>query len=206
MSGGEPLFETFASRIRKLDTTRRRVDELVSSHHLSRQVAEQVYESLFLSCFTSFEVFLETVFLNLLVRRSQHSTNLTVVPRLTVKSFAVARELVIGPGRKYVDWLPWDKTVERANLFFRSGRPFTTVPAARFELVNKAHTIRNAIAHRSRHSQDKFERHVIAATNLAPRERRPASHLRGLMVAGPPPITRYESYATEIVGVAKLQV
>ena len=52
----EKLFAAFLSRIRRLDSTRRRVDALAQANRLSSRAAEQVYESLFLSAFTAFEV------------------------------------------------------------------------------------------------------------------------------------------------------
>jgi len=192
------LFAAFDRRVRGLDATRRRIDALATDGELSRRAAEQVYESLFLSCFTSFEVFLEDVFLALLLTGG----GTKAIPRLDVNSLTVARELVVGPGpKKYVDWFPYERTIERADIFFRGGRPFTNVQAPQRDILNKAQTIRNAIAHRSRHSQRRFEAHVIGNTNLAPREYRPAAYLRGVATAAPPQ-TRYEMYATQLLAVA----
>lgn len=182
--------------MRALDVTRRQIDALVASGSLPRKAEEQVYESLFLSCFTSLEIFVEDVFLALLLGQG----NSKVKPRLAVGSMRVARELVIGPGKKYVDWFPYERTTERAEIFFRGGRPFTDVLPPQKEILNKAQAIRNAIAHRSRHSQKAFEKIVIGKTNLAPRERRPAGYLRGTAA---PPQTRYELYATQLLAVAK---
>jgi hypothetical protein len=199
----EKLFVSLVARVRSVDATRRRVDSLMRSGRLSNRAVEQVYESLFLSAFTAFEVYIEEIFLLLLVSPPVRARAISgAVPRVAVKSFAVARDLVIGPGRKYVDWLPYERTIERAELFFRGGRPFTEVPLAEREFVNRAQVIRNAIAHRSRYSEEKFERQVIAGTALAPRERRPAGYLRGLLSATPA-VTRYESYANGLLGLAK---
>jgi hypothetical protein len=199
----DKLFASFVARDRRLDGTRRRVDQLVQTGRLSTRAAEQVYESLFLSAFTSFEVFVEDLFLLLLVGASKRNPAISsAVPRIAVKSFSVARDLVVGPGRKYVDWLPYERTMERAKLFFRGGRPFTEVPVGERELVNRAQVIRNAIAHRSRYSEERFETQVIAGTALAPRERKPAGYLRGLLSAYPS-VCRYENYATGLLGLAK---
>lgn len=199
----EKLFSSFVARIRRLDGTRRRVDALAQAERLPRRTAEQVYESLFLSAFTAFEVFVEELFLVLLVSPPIGvRANSSAVPRIAIRSFSVARDLVVGPGRKYVDWLPYERTIERAEVFFRGGRPFTEVPAAERELINRAHVLRNVIAHHSRYSEEKFEKHVIAGTALAPRERRPAGYLRGLHSSSPA-VCRYESYATGLLGLAK---
>ncbi len=184
-SNTKSLLASFTSRIRTLNSTRQKVDSLAKAGQLSRRAAEQMYESLFLNCFTAFEVLIEDVFLAHLVSRTASKA----VPRLTIKSLPIARELVVGPGKKYADWLPFDRTIERANLFFRGGRPFADAPEAHRALVDKAQFIRNLIAHRSRHSQEQFETKVIAGAPLPPREKAPAAYLRGL-TSGTPPLTR----------------
>lgn len=195
------LFASLLTQFGSLDSTRRRVDGLVVSGNLSRRAAEQVYESLFLSSFTAFEVFIDELFLTLLVKQKDASRT-GAIPRVTVRSFAVGRELIMGAGRNYVDWLPYDRTVERANLFFRGGRPFTNVSAGDRELVNKAQIIRNAIAHRSRYSEKRFERDIIGTTAVPLREYKPAAYLRGL-VSGAPPLTRYENFSAGLLSVGK---
>lgn len=197
-ASGRSLLASFASRVRALDTTRQRVDNLVTAGHLSKKAAEQMYESLFLSCFTAFEVLIEDVFLSHLVS----PRGAKAIPRVHIRSLPVARELVIGPGKKYVDWLPFEKTIERAELFFRGGRPFSDAPASHRALVDKAQLIRNLIAHRSRHSQQQFERQVVAGAPLLTREKLPAAYLRGL-ASGSPPLSRYENYVTSLLVIAK---
>lgn len=196
------LWLSLSSRVRHLDRTRRRVDSLVLSGHMSRPAAEQMYESLFLGGFTAFEVFLEEVFLALLIAPTRGSRRNRAVPRLTIRSIPVARELVFGPGRKYVDWLPFERTAERARVFFRGGRPFVSIVQPQIDLINKAQLIRNAIAHHSRHSIDQFERRVIAGAPVPPRERKPGGYLRGLLSASPP-LTRYENLVTGLLSVAR---
>jgi hypothetical protein len=198
----DKLFATLNGQIRSFDATRRRVDGLVPPGHLSRRNAEQVYESLFLSSFTAFELFIDELFVTLLVTSTGPSTGIFAVPRITVRSIAIGRELIMGPGRKYVDWLPYERTLERANLFFRGGRPFTNLSSADQSLVNKAQIIRNAIAHRSHYSETRFQREVVGTTAIPQRERRPSAYLRGL-VAGTPPLTRYENFMAGLLSVAK---
>lgn len=191
------LVEQLERRVRSLNTTRARVDDLVGQRVLAHRAADQMYESLFLNTFTSFEVFVEELFLSYLVSRRTRKA----IPRVTIRSAAVARELVIGPGRKYVDWFPFERTVERAHLFFRGGRPFADIAPADRDLLNKAQLIRHVIAHRSRHSESMFEKHVIGSLPLSPRERTPAGYLRGLLTATPA-VTRFENYSAGVLLVA----
>ena len=89
----EELLAALSARIGGLDTTRRRVDHLVHIGHLPRRAGEQVYESLFLSCFTAFEVFIEELFLVLLVKPARAgSRGACAMPRVTVRSPGIARE------------------------------------------------------------------------------------------------------------------
>jgi hypothetical protein len=165
---------------------------------LADRVAEQLYESLFLNAVTSFETFVEELFLALLLlgRRSGPA-----VPRISVQSYKVARQLVIGPGRKYADWLPYDETIKRANVFFRGGRPFAGVAKADRDLLGNAYLIRNVIAHRSRHSELKFRLNVLGTAPLPARERSPAGFLRGQLSAAPP-VTRFENYVANMLRIS----
>lgn len=198
----DQLFQAFSARVRRLEATRRRVDSLLVAGRVSRQAADQIYESIFLSAFTAFEGFLEDVFLALLVAPHRGRSHARATPRVTVRSLPVARQLVIGAGRKYADWLPFDRTTERANLFFRGGRPFADVPAAERDVIKRAQLVRHLIAHRSRHSEERFLKEVIAGVPLPPRERRPGGYLRGLVTAVPA-VTRHENYVATLSAVAK---
>jgi len=197
-----PHWDSLSSRFTRLHGTRRRVDALVLSGQMSRLAADQMYEALFLSGFTAFEVFLEEVFLYLLVAPHRGHARADAIPRLVIRSLMVAREVVIGPGRKYADWLPFERTLGRAELFFRGGRPFSDVPKAQRDVVDSAQLIRHAIAHHSRHSEAQFLSKVVAGIPLPPREQRPGGFLRG--VTGTPPATRFETYAATLQAVAKI--
>jgi hypothetical protein len=169
-----------------------------------------MYEGLFVSVFTAFESFVEELFVGLLVAGGRKETGV-VVPRVTVRSYSVARQLVFGLGRRYADWLPYDQTEQRAVLFFRGGRPFAnlrkdaadpSVGSVR-DVLDRGVVIRNAIAHKSEHSLARFERDVLRGTPLGPRERTAAGFLRGVLAATPPE-TRFQSYASAVLRAAQL--
>jgi len=115
-----------------------------------------------------------------------------------LKDFDEARD----SGRPYADWLPFDRTEKRAEMFFRAGRPFTNLDIPKKDTLRKAHLIRNAIAHANRSSIQRFEEDVIGVTPVPPRERYPAGFLRGLLIAAPPQ-TRYEDYVAPLVNIAR---
>src|SRR5688572_23539241 len=96
------LGRTFQS----LNRTRLRLEQLSSKGLLTRRDCAKIYEALFINAHTALETFLEDAFLLFLVGPARSR----VVPRVRMVSHAVARELVMGPGRSYADWIPYDKT------------------------------------------------------------------------------------------------
>ena len=170
---------------------------------MSQRDVEQVYRALFISTVTAFETFLEDLFLGLLVDgRGLTSERSTFSKRVIIRSPRVAREIVIGPNQKYVDWLPYDLTEKRARLFFGGGRPFTAVSAPERRLLKRCSAIRNRIAHNSRHSNERFQKVVIGTLAILPRNRTPARYLRSLFRLNPTQ-TRYENLAAEILRLAR---
>jgi hypothetical protein len=194
--------QALARRYRSLNASRCRVDSLLSKQLISQRAAEQMYEGLFISAFTAMEGLVEEVFIGLLTPSLVYSHG-SAKTRVSVKSPKVAREIVVGTGRRYVDWLPYERTEERAHLFFRGGRPFTNLGAADKQALLKCQVIRNAIAHRSRHSMRQFEHIVLAPIALPPRQRKPGSFLHAQFSAAP--VQRwYEVLVAQMLHCARL--
>ena len=194
---GYPLksrVEEFLRVIRQSDVTRRRVESEFRKGTLVRRDVEIVYEGLFLRAVVAFEDFLESVFFLTLTGKSS---------RLAWRSILGGRATdlcacVMGD-KKYLDWLPYDRTLSRANLYLRSGRPFTLLKDDDKGKLTQIVTIRHAIAHSSDSAYAKFKKDVIGSTHLPPDERRPAGYLRGFASLG---TTRYQLYAQSLGGMA----
>jgi hypothetical protein len=114
----------------------------------------------------------------------------------------VAREVIIGPNRSYVDWVPYRRTVELATVFFKGGRPFSDLAQPHKDVLHKSHIIRNAIAHKSKHSLKEFERHIIGSSTLPPSECSPAGYLRGLLRISPSQ-TRFSNLLAQMLLCAR---
>lgn len=195
------LAEEFRARLNSLDSTRGRVEDLLVGGHISSEDVSGIYEGLFLRATASFEAFLEDLFVGLLVgSRGLVSARPRVHPRVTVGTHTVARDLITGD-RRFVSWLPYDLTKKRAEAFFTGGRPFTLLPGALEDDIQKCLWIRNAIAHRSWYARHVFERNVIGTLPLSPRERIPAGYLRSVLTAAPRQL-RYEYLAARMLGAA----
>ena len=164
---------------------------LVTRALVSQRDVELFYEGLLLKTVTSFEALLEELFLSLLTGSVEPVKR--VHPRVTFRSAAVARSVVLG-GRAYVNWLPYYFTENRAKAFFRGGQPFTSLDKADKRSLEDLQTIRNAVAHQSLAAKDKFKREILAAVPLLPRERSPSGFLRSVFRTNPPQ-TRYEEIA-----------
>ena len=194
------LANELVSHLNGLDQTRRKVESLFGTGALVRRDIQQVYAGLYLDAVTSFEDLIEKLFIGLLVGNVT-SSHAGVVPRVTFKSPIIAREIVFG-GRNYVDWLPFDQTEKRAKAFFRNGMPFTSLVKQDRGQIDKLIAVRNAIAHRSAHSQRQFEQRAIGSTPVTPKERIPAGYLRSRFRVSPDQ-TQYESLVGDMATVAQ---
>ncbi|HET8891285.1 MAG TPA: hypothetical protein VFQ41_20445 [Candidatus Angelobacter sp.] len=174
------------------------MEKLLADDRLARRDLERVYEGLFLSAFTRFEVLLEDLFFGLLVGRvSCYSCD--SYPRVNFQSEKVARQVILRE-RRYLDWLPYGKTEELAKSFFRGGRPFTRLDDGEKSKLQTSLFIRNAIAHKSTYSSKIFTEKVLGSTPLAPRERTPAGFLRSQYRINQ---TRFQLYMNDVLAVSK---
>lgn len=101
----------------------------------------------------------------------------SVRPLVSFRSSAVLHEHLKEGQRPYADWLPYNRTVKRAERYFSGGKPFTNMKSRRF--LNELQTIRNALVHNSRHSMKRFE-DMLANRSVPRYERTPIRYLRGL--------------------------
>lgn len=201
MRASSELSVEFRRRVRSLDFTRARVEALYASGAIQGPDLARVYEALFLNAVTFFEAFLEELFLGLLVdSKGVQSGRGSVRALSVVRSHQVARAMILS-GRNYVDWLPYDLTKTRAQLFFSGGRPFTLLDPSMEQDLQRAIWIRNAIAHRSKHARKVFLSKVVGSLVLAPRERSPAGYLRSILAA---PQTRYGYLTARLAITAQL--
>lgn len=163
-----------------------------------------MYEGLFLNAYAAFEGFLEDLFIGLLIEgRGIQSSRSDIKPRISIRSHLVAREVLIGLGpRKYIDWLPIERTLDMAKIYFRGGRPFSDLSIIPKSNLLKCAVIRNAIAHKSQYSMNRFEEIVIGNNPVLPQEKKPAGYLQSLFRTSPPQ-TRYEDLVANLLIIAR---
>jgi hypothetical protein len=172
------LHEKLKRQYIALEKTRAEIDVLFDHGYLKQRAKDRMYEALFLNSHVLFESFLEELFFGLLLENKLTSSQKDVVPKIKFRSYQIAKD-VIGSGKIYLDWMPYNKTAERAEIFFRRGRPFTNLTDNEKETIAKCYALRNVIAHKSDHSKEKFKKNVINKTaSLLPREKTPTGFLQ----------------------------
>ena len=142
---------------------------------------------------TSYEAFLEELFMAILERRVRYSGG-RVELRMTTKSRDALIKILL-QGDKYMNWLPYKNTEDRARIYLTDGRPFSDINNGDRSIIKTITTIRNAIAHKSPHALGEFHRTITDSLSLLPGERQPASFLRSNIS---PAKNRFEVYIGEL--------
>ncbi len=89
-------------------------------------------------------------------------------------------------GSSYADYLPYDRTEKRADALFARGRPFSLLEPKHKEVIKRAFTTRNLIAHESDHSLKAFKKVVCSRYPLTPDRRNAAGYLLHEAIKGLP--------------------
>ena len=192
------LASEFIQDIGTLEVTRHKMESLLSNGHINETDIVQFYNGLYLNLFGEFERLLDELFFGLL--SSDISTSLPVVRIVPPISSDLARNILL-IGKNYLDWLPYENTLERAKVFSRDGMPFTLLNDQNRSNLSRYVYIRNAIAHRSEYAVSKFIKHIIGDSKLPPRERTPVGFLRGNFRSAPSQ-TRYELVVQELKSIS----
>lgn len=192
-----PALDKLVLRLQGIERTRKRVESLLAANHIGIRDMDAIYAGLFTNAITGFEAFIEELFINLLVGNSRYSNS---TPRAAFKAHEVARDVILGRDQ-YVEWLPYERTKDRAVIFFRGGRPFSMLPTLLEEKIRHSSIIRNALVHSSRHAKAKFEQKVISSISLAPKEQTPIGFLRSQFRISPVQ-RRFEVYTQAFIDSA----
>jgi hypothetical protein len=157
-------------------------------------------EIAFLKSYIAWELFLEESFVLYLMGKTAPRGGRpyrTIVP----STRKVAEKLFIPEKKKFADWTVTDFIVERALKSFRRGTDPYSAPLARYNnMLNEIRSIRNAIAHSSLASQERFKQ--IARDRLALGIYPPGLTVGGFLSttvpASHPPESFFENYLSTI--------
>ncbi len=191
----------------RIDRARRRAERVWAKEGQTREARrdlERIYGGLFIGGVVAFERFLEELFVGLLVDRKDIglvSSRREVDPYVQLRSHDGVRRILFDGPKGYVEWLPFDRTEERAKRYFREGAPFTkSLESGEKAQLRRVLALRNALAHQSRKSLSGFERVTLANVMLAPRDREPNRYLRSQLAVNPAR-TRFEGHFAELSGM-----
>lgn len=191
------LANNFATHISSLESTRQKMEGLLVSNQIGLDDIEKVYAGLYLSVFTEFEGLIEELFLGLLAASITSSKS---KPTVHSSNSTIVREVMM-IGKNYLDWLPYDRTLERAKVLFQNGEPFSLLQANQSQSLTRFLRIRNVIAHKSDYALQQFQKEVIGNKPLLPQERTPTGFLRSQYRAWPSQ-SQYENIIQELQGMA----
>ena len=192
--------DRFIGHLRYVRFTQTKTDRLLSRSILVRRDADFIYSGLYLESVCPFERFIEVLFTGLLVRRLSHRSPAVSCTTPTMSLYR-ARTVLRG-GKKYIDWLPFDRTESLAEIYFRDGLPFKSLLPNEKRLLKSIHLTRNAIAHKSSHAISLFEREVIGTIPITSAERTPAGFLRSQFRKAPQQ-NRFENFVYELASIAR---
>jgi hypothetical protein len=174
------LHKKFLEKLKALDDTRIKFETAFSSSLIHDEDIRQAYAGLYLDLFTEFENLLEELFLGIL-KGEVKSNNPTIKSKIIIKPISELETVIHGTkAKKYLDWLPYpDITIPRAKIYLVDGKPFTLLTEIQKNRIANYHTIRNAIAHKSKKAMNEFNTFISSMT-LLPIEKTPQGYLRNI--------------------------
>jgi hypothetical protein len=150
----------------------------------------------FLRAFLAWEAFLEESFILYLSR--QKPPRGRAPHRFAFPPSQRAALEWVAEGRDYASWTHATHVSGRAERFFRDGRPFAPVLRGNQNILDEARIIRNAIAHQSRSTRDKFETVVRRKLTIVPPSLTVGGFLGTGVLGNIPPISFLELYVAKI--------
>ena len=154
----------------------------------------------FLSGFLAWERFLEESFVLYLIGKSApngYKPFRYVIP----KNRQHANEFCRGD-RRFPGWDDVNFVTSRSDQFFLEGKPFTDSLRTVINSLNNMKTIRNAIAHQSTESQDRFENLVRRELGHLPHRTNPGNFLLRNIVGSTPPSSYLEFFFDTLLSTA----
>jgi hypothetical protein len=177
------------------------METLFAAGLIRQRDVHSVYEALFLRSVTGFEIFLEDLFISIMTGHTTYPAARGVVLKMSAMSTSALLD-ILRQGDNYMDWIPIGKTVDRAKIYLKDGKPFSDLTMGDRSQIKTIATIRNSIAHHSKHAKNEFRRTVLAGRTLLPVEKTPAGFLRA-QARATPKLSFFQVYAGELVRIAR---
>lgn len=160
---------------------------------------DSMVELAFLRVFLAWESFLEETFI-LFVLGNTPTGRRVPIRFVNPPNRPVARELV-ADGRPYAKWTA-DEVRRRSTRFFRGGWPFEPALKASQQALQDLNTVRNAVAHDSEDSWEKFKKLVRRDLKTLPSGLTVGKYLDTVRPGTTPATSFMDHYLATIVLVA----
>jgi hypothetical protein len=154
-----------------------------------------IAEVAFLQAFLSWESFLEETFVLYAwgkIPPKRRSSPKCVYP--PPHSRELVEQILVPEGKKYIEWTEVNQVTNRAERFFVDGNPYCRVMRPNQSRLENMKFIRNAIAHASSYSQQKFQELVRNELGTFPPHLTIGGFLLTTMPGSSPPTSFFENY------------
>jgi hypothetical protein len=152
--------------------------------------------------FLAWETFLEESFLLYMV--GERSSGGRAPRRMAFPdNYKMAAEWVIPEGSRYASWTEAKRVRGKAERFFAGGRPFAPVLVANISMLDEVRVLRNAIAHASVSTNQKFEALARVKLGNIPPGLTVGKFLGMTVLGSSPPVSYFESYMARIEFAAR---
>lgn len=129
---------------------------------------DMIVELAFLKAFLAWEAFLEESFVLYVWGKPPPRGAPPKCIYQPPRNRQLVEQLIVPEGKDYVDWTNVNIVTTRAMRFFAGGEPYSRTLRPHQSFLDNMRFIRNAIAHSSTHSWDKFQRLVREELRTAP--------------------------------------
>ena len=163
---------------------------------------EMVTEMAFLRAFLAWEAFLEESFILYLWGKAPPRQGCAPICYANPPTRRVAEQIVVPRRGGYADWSKLDNVIHRAERFFENGKPYSDALKSQQNKLQDIHTIRNAIAHSSAYSWEKFQRLIRRELGTYPPNLTIGGFLAMTIPHSSPPLSYLEFYLSVIQLVA----
>lgn len=163
---------------------------------ISGRRRDSMTEMAFLRAFLAWEVFIEESFILYMLGQSPprgRPPQRHAYPPKHSSAIEWVKE-----GRRYAAWTVASEVSQRAERFFRDGRPFASVLRGNQTVLEESRTIRNAIAHKSMTAHQTFETLARTKIGILPPTFSVGSFLGTNVPGTVPPVSFLESYIGKI--------
>lgn len=173
-----------------------------SRPYITRKRRDSMTELAFLRAFLAWETFVEGSFILYLTGQKPPRGR---APRRYAypPDHKTATKWVVPEGRSYAKWTAAELVSGRAERFFHGGGPYTPVLRGNQNVLREAGIIRNAIAHDSVSTRQKFENLAREKLGVLPPNLTVGGFLSTAVPMNTPPISFLEFYVGKIEFAAR---